>query len=490
MMPESIARRYAHRPGFKLVAYAEVVLPIYRLRVRVITLDHKSIPPIEEFLLKCIKAEINSIADIGSFLGLTEKVVRAGLTNLLCSEDILPVVASRGHHFKLTQKGENTICNAEVVTPEEHEIPIHFDCLLRKPALYEKDTLYSRRSLRDTGFLEIPAWPPTRPQLSDLPVQEMNRIIQEAARLREYKRHLIAIRSIEKYDRMGRYAIALVYRAKENNEINIAFAIGGKVVDELEGAFASQRGPQRLGIDRLLADSGSRDFIRELPEDILREVPPEAHIETLEKQQTDAEAAIDAAKQELERAGSENARTDAETRLREASLRFTQAQSALDEIPIRFLSVYDHPRVLERAIEESTQRLMIVSPWTGLSVVSDQFINSLKKTLERGVKVYIAYGLGKEGKHNRRKSDAEAEARLKSLASQYPNFKLKLVGNTHAKVLLYDSKQLALGSFNWLSFRGDPESTFRDEQGVLISKPELVDEKFLDQIKQHFDGVE
>ena len=33
-------------------------------------------------------------------------------------------------------------------------------------------------------------------------------------------------------------------------------------------------------------------------------------------------------------------------------------------------------------------------------------------------------------------------------------------------------------SFNWLSFKGDPDRTFRDEQGVLLQEPGLVDQKF------------
>jgi len=52
------------------------------------------------------------------------------------------------------------------------------------------------------------------------------------------------------------------------------------------------------------------------------------------------------------------------------------------------------------------------------------------------------------------------------------------LGNTHAKVLIKDSEFLAVTSFNWLSFRGDPGRTFRDEQGTLVQQPEYVDNKF------------
>jgi hypothetical protein len=56
MTPEEIAKRYARRPGYTLVAYAEAALPVYKLALQVITLDRKKIPPIEEFVLKSINA--------------------------------------------------------------------------------------------------------------------------------------------------------------------------------------------------------------------------------------------------------------------------------------------------------------------------------------------------------------------------------------------------------------------------------------------------
>jgi hypothetical protein len=35
-------------------------------------------------------------------------------------------------------------------------------------------------------------------------------------------------------------------------------------------------------------------------------------------------------------------------------------------------------------------------------------------------------------------------------------------------------------SFNWLSFLGDPKEKARDESGLLVAKPEYVEELFKD----------
>ena len=51
MTPEQVAQRYQYRTGYRLADYAEVGLPVYLLTVRALTLAHKKIPPIEEFVL-------------------------------------------------------------------------------------------------------------------------------------------------------------------------------------------------------------------------------------------------------------------------------------------------------------------------------------------------------------------------------------------------------------------------------------------------------
>jgi hypothetical protein len=61
---------------------------------------------------------------------------------------------------------------------------------------------------------------------------------------------------------------------------------------------------------------------------------------------------------------------------------------------------------------------------------------------------------------------------------RYETFWISRLGDTHAKVLVSDRKYAIVTSFNWLSFRGDPNRTFRDEQGTMVRIPELIDQKF------------
>jgi phosphatidylserine/phosphatidylglycerophosphate/cardiolipin synthase-like enzyme len=132
------------------------------------------------------------------------------------------------------------------------------------------------------------------------------------------------------------------------------------------------------------------------------------------------------------------------------------------------VAVYDHPPLLRRAIEEASRRLVIISPWITDAVVDQNFLRKLTERLDRGVEVYIGYGLGPEEKVS------SAIRQLEGLSRQFPNLHFVRLGDTHAKILIKDDEWLVTTSFNWLSFRGDPKRTFREEWGTRIAIPEQV----------------
>ena len=93
--------------------------------------------------------------------------------------------------------------------------------------------------------------------------------------------------------------------------------------------------------------------------------------------------------------------------------------------------------------------------------------------LRTGVEVTIAHGYGPTDNG----SDESALNRLSNLAARYDKFTCARVKNTHAKILIYDETWIST-SFNWLSFRGDSDRTYRMEEGTLVSIPARVDKEF------------
>jgi len=157
--PEEIARRYDNRAGYDLVSWRKVGLPVYKITVHALIQLHKSIPPIEEFVLKTIKAGLSSEQEIGGLLGLEFVLVREAIINLRTSEDI----------------------NLKIVVPQARTFTIHFDGLLWHPHWYGQhleSSLLKPRELKQ-GMIEISPCQTQKPELSDLSLIEVDRIIEK-----------------------------------------------------------------------------------------------------------------------------------------------------------------------------------------------------------------------------------------------------------------------------------------------------------------------
>jgi hypothetical protein len=90
--------------------------------------------------------------------------------------------------------------------------------------------------------------------------------------------------------------------------------------------------------------------------------------------------------------------------------------------------------LLEEALNQSRERLMIISPWTKADVVDNDFLEKLEALLKRNVAVFIGYGINKQPTANLTPQH-QSRDRLSQLAGKYSNFRFKRLGDTHAKVL-------------------------------------------------------
>jgi hypothetical protein len=82
MNPEDVVRRFERRAGFKLIDYARVALPLYRLTVDAVTMSHREIPPTKEFVMRAVGVGIVTETEIAAFLGLDSATVGAVLLQL------------------------------------------------------------------------------------------------------------------------------------------------------------------------------------------------------------------------------------------------------------------------------------------------------------------------------------------------------------------------------------------------------------------------
>ncbi|MEA5551340.1 phospholipase D-like domain-containing protein [Anabaena cylindrica UHCC 0172] len=512
---DEIARRYDNRPGFELVSVVEVGLPVTKINLTALTLVRKPIPPIEEFILKAINIGLSSLEEISYFLGLEELIIKDSIINLRQAENI-DLIASLGssiQEWKLTKKGKTTLEEARIITPEERGYQINFDKMLWKPRRYgsweDNKSLLRHKNLKNNNIVEIPYYPARTPELADLNLKDVEKIIQEKENEkdgrrkkeeeRDFKRDFIGLKKIERRDNFFQPALALVYKQKQGNDWQITFAIDGRISEVHESAFTRSKGPKKDRIIKQLKESFSTQirYAKILAEEkfgdefLTLAIEYEKQIDSVREEinnrtniiQTD----IDSTRQTLEKVNDDEQKVALEEKLNNALEQIKQLQEQLEQLisstPIRFIKTYDHRPLFEEALKNSQKRLLIISPWIRATATNQWLVNQLEKLVRRGVKVFIGYGYGDKDEEDRRDYDIKAEEAIQKLAKRYPdNVVFKRLGDTHCKILISDQRFAIVGSFNWLSFKGDPNRTFRDERSTLVSDPNKIDELFNDEI--------
>ncbi|MEG4630019.1 hypothetical protein QUB56_10445 [Microcoleus sp. AR_TQ3_B6] len=437
--------------------------------------------------MKAINASLSSEVDIAGFLGLEPSIIRDAMINLRMSEDI-DLIAPDGslmQVWKLTKKGEGTLRDAKIIVPEERTFDINFDGLLRCPRWYGRleSRLLKQKDLRNQEIIEIEPSPKKPPELSDLKLKDVDAIIRqiEGASKAKFKqdRDLLALKAIERRQRFFQPALLLIYKAKDSDDIQVTFAIDGVLSNEHEAAFARANGVKKLRLLEALRESAPRKLAEEvLGHEFVAQAPLQ-EAEALKEEVSSAQAKIDTDRNSVAEAETDEDKAALEQKIIEQEQEIEILKQRLNSFQISYLEVYDHPEILKQAIQDSQKRLMIISPWIRGNVVKKQFIEQLEKLLKCNIQLLIGYGLGKDEDDKKYPSDIQAEKNLKKLANQYKdNFILKRLGNTHAKILISDAKFAVVTSFNWLSFKGDRDRTFRDERGTLVSDPQKIDELF------------
>jgi len=429
------ASRHANRPGFDLVAFREVGLPIYRQTLLAVVMTNKELPALQEFALRAVDAGFDTPAAIAVFLGLDERDLDEALFGLV-SERFLELNAGKNgaDPLSLTQRGQQALEEFRMTQAEERTYVVDYDGILRNPTPH-RGWAIREKALRELGALPIAPAPPRKPAVSELDIGQVETVLRDSKTL-DKARKLLELVRVARTETLFMRATMLVFRAQVGDEVQAAFVIDGRLSEEHALAFAASEGPARLGL-------------LQISESPLRT----AAAEVLGRRAADTAFAL----------------------LEEATIAPPDGDEAsavvVAQPTYELLETYDHPRYLEQALD-SKRRLMILSPWIKRRVVNEAFLGQLRDLLRRGTDVCIGFGLGSEGDGS---DDREAVRALQRLADEYPNLTFRRFGDSHAKVLISDNTFAIITSFNWLSFIGDPARTFRDERGMLVRRGDVID---------------
>ncbi len=425
-------------PGWTVVHSRDVVLPIYRITIDVVAQIERVLPPLSEFVLRSIGSGLTTPIDVAAFLGLDGGDAQAAIVELI-RDDLVTLVrdaSEDGEHLtgdvSLTPKGRRLVTGGGLTRTEEVRIEVDYDGLLRRPVA-RRSWLLRPREAREEGFFEIPASPSRAPKLLELEPADVMQALH--ATPREAHVEILAISRILRSERRYVPALLLVYRKDRAKEVRPVFKVADLEQEEHRVAFVAAGGIERLNLEK--ASVNNKEGIKAAATAVLL-------------------APIRRARQK-----SQDADLSPRTRL---------------------LPTYEHPRMLDASLKQCSQRLIIISPWLKNAVVNPSFITKLRCLLEKDVDIYIGWGLGEQVA-----SDSEAIKRLTELSERFSTCRVEYFGDTHVKALVCDDRFAIVGSFNWLSFRGDPNMPFRDERGYLVTNPAVVAETAAD-LLERFSG--
>ena len=441
------------RPGFKLAHFKDAALPVYQLTARILTLERKPINPIEEGCLRAIDAGLGMTAEIREFLGLDDVVLSTVLASLNSQELINYSGSANGEATaSLTLKGKAAVDAAYVCAPEERIIKLMFDPYLKRVVFHQSGALWKPKEVKGEGRMEVPLCGAKRPEVEDIPLEDIDSVLLRAQRHQGVSSELLAIRRIVRRELLFVPCTMLYFRSEIGSETQVAFYMDNRVSVEHENAFRDLGGADEVGAKHILSDQ-------------LSVVVAQAALAPAEATQL------------------LNSRTPS-TGLQAPEAAEGIAQATASNPTLKNIRCHDHPGLLEDAVLNSRERLMIISPWIRHQVVTDRFVRGLEALLRRGVEVHIGYGLVDEDGNNRAGAKPaitpKAERDLKDLDKRFNNFTLAFIGNTHRKVLVSDSRYAVTTSFNWLSFKGDPREKPRDEAGIYIAKADYIESTYKD----------
>ena len=449
MSAADVASRLSQRPDFDLIAYADVGLPSWRMRTRCELLARKRISPIDEFILRSIKAGVDRRTDMMFLLGLDKTVLDAAVGAMLADDWL---VATGDEQVALTEKGEEVRSAAVQESPEERTISFEFDGLLRRPELVPQPL--EPGQLAALGAREIPPHPTARPDELELHDQraDVERLIRSVGGPRDREVDLLAIKEVMRRQRVFREATALLFRAKQGNELRVAFAIDGQLSDEHEQRFAQAGLLDRIGIAR-----GVRSRTRHPA--LLTDAAKNLYDPNAERDARADVAARQAAAEAVIEDGSE------------AAVALTDARRRMRALPVRTIECYEHQPLLEVAIRSARAELAIISPRVTGSVLDEDTASALRRALGKGVRIRIGYGVSRDAAAG---IEDQAHERLRRLKHDFGNLHVEHLGALKVNGFIRDGSLAVITNFPLLAHRGDASRALGDERGWLLSAPEAI----------------
>lgn len=142
----------------------------------------------------------------------------------------------------------------------------------------------------------------------------------------------------------------------------------------------------------------------------------------------------------------------------------------------KYVMDYDIRKLFLQALETAEKSLYIISPWMNDYIVDVKFKENISRLLKERVEIKILYGMEDNFKGDTKRMDKTKRIakELMEMGRPYGEQMQVVFGDTHEKVVIWDSAQALIGSFNYLSYSADNKNDQRHEGCIYTNDEELI----------------
>ncbi len=474
MTIEQLAKLKANSvPNFKLVKYYEAGIPQWRLETLLTMLKEKKISVVQEFILKFVDAGINDIKDIQTFLGLNSSSVNNAIA-ILQRENLVSVDIFDSK-LRITDKGEDALKEALTIVPEEIECSLLVDGITGEVYI-DKRRLFTGKDLKNFEIKAINSIV-EKPNLNSLDFEDVKRAIVGFKKSHIYESDFLEgelqeIENITKAYVEYKKVSVLVFMNDDENEIEFHVYEGAYRNEEYSIEIQKQYHNNSNVVDFDFADvvpEEDNSLLSIVPKEIIDSAKAYSYQDTkLEHEILNLTSQLDAIADNEEEDDEQKESATEKIHFLENKIREMENERKNAD---RVLSTYDHRPLLIDSLQNASKMVVIVSPWIKSGGLNDEVIRLIEGALQRKTKIIIGYGISKK-----EDSDKWILNQLEGIQkkSYGKNLQLIRLSNTHEKVLIKDDDYMVITSFNWLSFKGDPQKSFRQETGYYITSKDAI----------------
>lgn len=380
MTPEEVAKAHQFREGFSLVDYGEVGLPIFRLTIEAITTAYRTLPTIQEFTMRCLYIGESREENIARMLGLKLDIIE-GAVNTLVSDGFVARQASPAdlQSFGLTEAGEVRLLQERLEVPQEEMLVIDYDGIRRAPVRLAGTNVVRASELRKSGAVEIRPYPADPPEILELKIPDVTRVIRRQSG-EDFRRTVLALKRIVRRSNVFREAVALVFAAEKGDEIQIAFAIDGKLSEVHERAFAENGGPRKMGFVKAVGESDvTKKLERMIGRNMVRAFPQRSDMTSARIAEAEAEAEVRSIRLAAEEGGRANPAVSA---LSAAKEKLSVARHKIESMSVRPLACFEQNELLEEALGRAKNSLLITSAGLQPTIVNGFTLRQIDRLTE------------------------------------------------------------------------------------------------------------